>query len=162
LASGNLSYQPFLLTMTKPITPLIAADIITELTDLPGRPIILIERLNPPFGWAIPGGFVDVGESVERAAIREAKEEISLDVELLNLLGIYSDPKRDARGHTVTAVYVAQAQGSPRAADDAKNLRIVTEYQLPAQLAFDHAIVLQDYWRFRKSGQVAPLRIECT
>ena len=146
--------------MTKPITPLIAADIITELTDLPERPIILIERLNPPFGWAIPGGFVDVGESVERAAIREAKEEISLDVQLLSLLGIYSDPKRDSRGHTVTAVYVAQAQGMPKAADDAKNLKIVTEKQLPDQLVFDHAMVLQDYWRYRKTGQVTPLRID--
>ena len=146
--------------MTKPVTPLIAADIITELTDLPERPIILIERLNPPFGWAIPGGFVDVGESVERAAIREAKEEISLDVQLLSLLGIYSDPKRDSRGHTVTAVYVAQAQGMPKAADDAKNLKIVTEKQLPDQLVFDHAMVLQDYWRYRKTGQVTPLRID--
>ena len=146
--------------MTKPITPLIAADIITELTDLPERPIILIERLNPPFGWAIPGGFVDVGESVERAAIREAKEEISLDVQLLSLLGIYSDPKRDSRGHTVTAVYVAQAQGMPKAADDAKNLKIVTEKQLPDQLVFYHAMVLQDYWRYRKTGQVTPLRID--
>ena len=144
--------------MPKPVTPLLAADTIIELTDFPGRPIVLIERANPPYGWAIPGGFVDVGEIVEQAAVREAKEEVCLDVSLIALLGIYSDPSRDDRGHTVTAVYVAEAQGSPKAADDAKNCRIFSLDALPEPLAFDHAQVLADYKKFRETGQVALLR----
>lgn len=142
----------------RPETPLIAADTIIELKDKPGRPIVLIERKNPPFGWAIPGGFVDVGERLEVAAIREAKEEVTLDVRLKALLGMYSDPARDNRGHTVTAVYVAEAQGEPKAADDAKNLAIFNIDNLPKELAFDHAQVLDDYRKFRESGQVTELR----
>ena len=145
--------------MYKPVTPLLAADIIIELTDFPGRPIILIERANPPYGWAIPGGFVDVGEIVELAAVREAKEEVTLDVHLTALLGIYSDPVRDSRGHTVTAVYVAEAAGMPIAADDAKNCRMFCLNELPKLLAFDHAQVLADYKNYRETGQVAALRI---
>jgi 8-oxo-dGTP diphosphatase len=144
--------------MPRPTTPLIAADTIIELRDRPERPIVLIERKHPPYGWAIPGGFVDVGETVESAAIREAREEVSLDVELLVLLGIYSRPDRDPRGHTVTAVYVAQASGTPRAADDAKHVTVFNLQDIPAQLAFDHAQVLGDYRRWREQGQVAPLR----
>lgn len=143
----------------RPVTPLIAADIIIELLDYPGRPIVLIERKNPPYGWAIPGGFMDVGERLEVAAIREAKEEVCLDVNLKALLGMYSDPKRDDRGHTVTAVYVAEAKGEPQAADDAKNLAIFEMNNLPEQLAFDHAQVLDDYRKFRETGQVTELRI---
>lgn len=144
--------------MNKPVTPLLAADIIIELVDKAGRPIVLIERMNPPYGWAIPGGFVDVGECLEDAARREAKEEVCLDVELKTLLGIYSDPERDARGHTVTAIYVAEARGEPVAADDAKNLAIFNLDDLPVDLAFDHAQVIEDYRNFRKTGQVTPLR----
>lgn len=144
--------------MSRPVTPQIAADIIIELTDRPGRPIVLIERLYPPHGWAIPGGFVDVGETLETAARREAQEEVGLAVRLTALLGNYSDPARDARGHTVTAVYVAEAMGTPIAADDARKAVIVDSENLPAPLAFDHALVLADYRRFRATGQPAPLR----
>lgn len=144
--------------MPRPETPALAADIIIELTDFPERPIVLIERAFPPYGWAIPGGFVDVGEMIEVAAIREAKEEISLDIKLIALLGLYSDPSRDNRGHTVTACYVAEASGMPIAADDAKNCQIFNINNLPELLAFDHAQVLADYLNFRKTGQVTPLR----
>ena len=146
--------------MPVPITPLLAADAIVELTDRPGRPIVLIERLNPPYGWAIPGGFVDRGERVEVAAVREALEEIGLSVTLRALLGLYSDPARDPRGHTVTAVYVAEASGEPRAMDDARALGVFLPDALPAPLAFDHALVLADYCAFRVAGTPAPLRLE--
>ncbi|AAU93292.1 MutT/nudix family protein [Methylococcus capsulatus str. Bath] len=145
--------------MPRPETPALAADVIIELTDRPGRPIVLIKRGFPPLGWAIPGGFVDVGETVERAAIREALEETGLTVHLTALLGLYSDPARDPRGHTVTAVYVAEATGDPLAADDAKTCRIVSLDALPEPLVFDHAQVLADYRRFREQGRPAPLRI---
>lgn len=142
----------------RPSTPLLAADAIIELTDRPHRPIVLIERKNPPYGWALPGGFVDIGERLEVAAVREAKEEVCLEVKLTALLGMYSDPKRDARGHTVTAVYVATASGDPHAADDAKNVAVFTLDNLPDNLAFDHAQVLEDYRKFRETGQVSELR----
>ena len=144
--------------MTKPVTPLLAADTIIELGDRPGRPIVLIERRNPPPGWAIPGGFVDVGERVETAAVREALEETGLIVTLRVLLGLYSDPARDPRGHTVTAVYVAEASGMPEARDDARAVGIFLPTAIPDRLAFDHTTVIGDYLAFRAGGRVAPLR----
>lgn len=138
--------------MPRPTTPALAADAIIELVDRPGRPIVLIERKNPPYGWAIPGGFVDIGEAVEQAARREALEETGLAVRLRVLLGVYSDPSRDARGHTATAIYIAEAEGEPVAADDAAAVGIFSLDALPAVLAFDHASVLADYRRFREQG----------
>lgn len=139
--------------MSRPITPSLTVDIIIELHDQPNKPIVLIERKYPPYGWALPGGFVDVGETVETAAVREAKEETSLDVELTCLLGCYSDPARDPRGHTASLVYIARARGTPRAEDDAKNVGIWTLDTLKIPLAFDHAAILDDYWRFRATNR---------
>lgn len=131
-------------------TPLLAVDIIIELTEYAGRPIVLIERKNPPHGWALPGGFVDVGESLEQAAVREAKEEISLDVDIKRLLGCYSEPSRDPRGHVVSAVYIAEAYGTPKAADDAANVIFCTLGNLPESLAFDHNQIIDDYVKERR------------
>lgn len=146
--------------MAKPVTPLLAADVLIRLLDVPERPFVLIERAFPPYGWAVPGGFVDVGETLERAAIREAKEETGLDVTLVALLGLYSNPQRDPRNHTVTAVYVGEAHGRPLAADDAKNCGLFTFDDMPDQLAFDHAQVLADFRRYLETGQVTPLRCD--
>lgn len=132
--------------MPRPVTPLLAADIIIELIDKPGRPIVLIERMNEPFGWAIPGGFVDVGETVEDAARREMQEEVGLEVTITGLLGVYSRPDRDPRGHTVTVIYTGESTGDPVAADDAADVGIFTRQNLPKPLAFDHAEVLADYF----------------
>jgi 8-oxo-dGTP diphosphatase len=140
--------------MAKPQTPSLAADAIIELIDRPARPIVLIERKNPPHGWAIPGGFVDIGESLPDAAVREAREETSMDVKLQCLLGCYSDPSRDPRGHTVSMIYVAQAHGEPVAADDAVNVGIFDPAEVDVPLAFDHAKILQDYLHYRLTGKL--------
>lgn len=139
--------------MPRPVTPLIAADVIIELVDRPGRPIVLIGRRYPPPGWAIPGGFVDVGETVERAAAREALEETGLVVGPLVLLGLYSDPSRDPRGHTVSAVYIAAATGSPVAGDDAGEAGVFDPEE-PPETAFDHDLILADYRAWRAAGGV--------
>lgn len=129
--------------------PLPAVDIIIELE---GRGIVLIERKNPPYGWAIPGGFVDAGETLEEAAVREAVEETSLKVRLKCQLHAYSDPGRDPRHHTISVVFVATAQGEPEAGDDAGNAAIFTEENLPENIAFDHALILRDYFRWKSDG----------
>jgi len=143
--------------MAKPVTPLLTVDIIIEMADRPGRPIVLIERRYPPHGWALPGGFVDVGETLEAAARREAHEETALEVRLTQLLGCYSDPARDARGHTVSAVYIAEARGAPRAGDDAGHLELFEPAQCPP-LAFDHARIVADYRAWLESGRLPPPR----
>ncbi len=137
--------------MPAPLTPLLAADVIIEIEDS-GRGIVLIERRNPPHGWALPGGFVDIGETVEQAAVREALEETSLAVTLRCLLGCYSDPARDPRGHTVSLVFVARARGEPRARDDAMSVRVVDPGAIAETLAFDHARIVEDYLCYRESG----------
>lgn len=140
--------------MPRPQTPAIAADTIIEMHDRPERPIVLIERKNPPYGWAIPGGFVDIGESVEAAAVREALEETCLVVELDQLLGCYSDPARDSRGHTAGIVYVAHASGEPRAADDAAAVALLDPFRINLDMAFDHDKILHDYCVFRRTGRL--------
>ena len=140
--------------MPRPETPVIAADAIIELLDLPDRPIVLIERKNPPPGWAIPGGFVDIGESVPDAAVREALEETRMEVRLRCLLGVYSKPDRDPRGHTVSMIYVAEAHGEPVAADDAANVGIFDPAAVDVPLAFDHETILRDYLEYRRTGRV--------
>lgn len=132
--------------------PVPTVDLIIELIDCPNRPILLIERLNPPYGWALPGGFVDYGESVETAAQREAKEETGLDVQLIQQFQVYSDPKRDSRLHTISIVFIATATGQPQAGDDAKNLGQFEHWQMPTCLCFDHDRILQDYWHYRHYG----------
>jgi len=140
--------------MPAPKTPALTTDIIIELKDRPDVPIVLIRRKNPPHGWALPGGFVDVGESLEHAAVREAEEETALRVTLKILLGCYSDPTRDPRGHTASAVYVAEAVGEPRAQDDAAGVAIFSPEGLPSPLVFDHARILRDYLIWRQQGKL--------
>lgn len=129
-----------------------------------GETIVLIKRANPPHGWALPGGFIDEGERVERAAVREALEETGLDVRLEALLYVYSDPSRDPRQHTMSVVFTATAEGAPEGLDDALEARQVPIQQLrtllaeePAlldglPLAFDHAAILRDYLVFLDTG----------
>ena len=144
--------------MPQPRTPLLTVDIIIELSDRRQRPIVLIERRNPPLGWALPGGFVDTGERVERAATREAAEETGLQVRLRRLLGVYSAPDRDPRGHTVSVVFIAEATGEPQAADDAKQVYVFGLGNVPQELAFDHRLILQDYGRLLETGELPPIR----
>jgi ADP-ribose pyrophosphatase YjhB (NUDIX family) len=132
-----------------PRNPLLTVDIIIEV----GGGIVLIERKNPPQGWALPGGFVDYGESLESAAVREAKEETSLDVGLTEQFYSYSDPSRDARHHTVSTVFIAVAEGIPHGEDDARAARIFREDDLPNPIVFDHARILRDYFHFKKTGR---------
>ncbi len=114
--------------------------------------IVLIRRRNPPFGWALPGGFVDYGECLEDAARREMHEETGLEVDLVELLGVYSAPDRDPRSHTVSTVYVGRGRGTPRGDDDAAEAGVFTEATLPSPIVFDHRQILTDYFRFRRTG----------
>ncbi|MEO1211345.1 MAG: NUDIX hydrolase [Cyanobacteria bacterium J06638_20] len=132
--------------------PIPTVDIIIELLDRPYRPIVLIERLNPPLGWALPGGFVDYGETVESAAIREAAEETGLHIKLVEQFQVYSDPERDPRHHTLSIVFLAMSKGEPFAGDDAKNLAVFELWDIPQNLCFDHEQILRDYRYYREHG----------
>jgi len=137
--------------MTKYRNPFPTVDIIIEVQRADGKEgIVLIKRKNPPHGWALPGGFVDYGESLEEAAVREAKEETSLDVQLEKQLHTYSEPDRDPRQHTISTVFVASAQGKPEAADDAQEIGIFTQEEINFSLAFDHNRILTDYFEWKK------------
>jgi len=126
--------------------PLPAVDIIIEYRD---QGLVLIRRDRAPYGWALPGGFVEYGESLEAAAVREAREETGLEVELLGQFHAYSDPDRDPRGHTITMVFVARAAGAIRAGDDARQAAVFLPENLPEPLAFDHGRILADYLKVR-------------
>ncbi len=129
------------------LNPLPTVDIIIEVDN---QGILLINRKNYPFGWAIPGGFVDYGESLEDAAVREAKEETGLDVKLVRQFHTYSRPDRDPRHHAISTVYIAKASGEPRAADDAADAGIFTRDTLPSPIVFDHKEILSDYFALKK------------
>ena len=133
--------------MSSPVQPRLTVDVIIELGV--EREIVLVRRKNPPHGWALPGGFVDCGETVEQAACREALEETSLRVELTRQFHVYSDPSRDPRGHTVSVVFVGTSEGKPVGADDAAEAKGFSRDQLPGGLAFDHGRIMEDYLRGR-------------
>ena len=130
--------------------PFPTVDVIIELPE----GIVLIERKNEPYGWAIPGGFVDYGETLESAAQRESLEETSLTVSDLRLLGCYSDPTRDKRSHNISTVYVAKGTGQPQAGDDAAGLAIFPSDALPQPLCFDHEKILSDYLKRKQEGSI--------
>jgi ADP-ribose pyrophosphatase YjhB (NUDIX family) len=133
--------------------PFPTVDIIIEVKDgRKSRGIVLIERRNPPPGWALPGGFVDYGETLEAAAVREAREETSLEVELVGQLGAYSDPSRDPRFHTISTVFLARASGKPRGADDARRAAVFDPRDRSLPLAFDHRRILDDYLKIAKGA----------
>jgi len=140
--------------MIKHRNPVPTVDIIIQLE---GGAIVLIERANPPYGWALPGGYVDYGESLEKAAVREAKEETSLEIELLGQFHTYSDPRRDSRQHNISTVFVAQSAGIPKGASDARRADIFFENSLPTPLVFDHGQILKDYFRAFRENQGAKI-----
>ncbi len=127
--------------------PIPTVDIIIEIES---KGIVLIKRKNPPFGWAIPGGFVGYGESLEESAVREAKEETDLDVNLIEQFHTYSNPNRDPRHHSISTVYIAKAKGIPHAKDDAMEIGIFNESNLPDAIAFDHRSILRDYFKSKE------------
>lgn len=137
--------------------PTPTVDVLIELDGRPGT-LVLIRRGNEPVGWALPGGFVDEGEWLADAAVREAKEETGLDVSLTELFHCYSDPARDRRQHTVSTVFCGTARGEPAGADDAAEAMVAGEDSLPSPIVFDHATVIADYFAWRRTGQRPPPR----
>ncbi len=137
--------------------PTPTVDCLIELDGKPGT-LVFIERLNEPTGFALPGGFVDEGEFIADAAVREAKEETDLDIEIVELFHVYSDPSRDPRKHTASTVFIARAKGTPKGGDDAARCLVCTPDELPAALVFDHALIVADYFEYKKSGKRPPPR----
>ena len=133
----------------RPVTPLITVDAIIELTD--GN-IVLVKRRYPPPGWAIPGGFVDPGESLAEAVRREAREETSLDIEVVSIFHVYSKPWRDPRGDTVSVVYYCRADGFPEGGDDAEKAVAYNPDDLPDVITFDHRKIIQQFLQWKKTG----------
>ncbi|ATB46924.1 NUDIX domain-containing protein [Corallococcus macrosporus] len=121
--------------------------------ELPGERIVLIRRANPPVGWALPGGFVDEGEPLDAAAVREVLEETGLHVKLSEQFFTYSDPRRDPRQHNISTVYIGSADGEPKGADDAAEARAFRLDALPRDLCFDHDTILSDYVTYKRTGQ---------
>lgn len=135
----------------RPVTPEVTVDAIIE---LPGDLIVLVDRRFFPEGWALPGGFVDPGESLAAAVRREAREETSLEVEVLSLFHVYSRPWRDPRGDTVTAVYHCRAEGEPTGADDARKAIGFSPGEIPyGSMAFDHADILRQFLEWKATGE---------
>jgi 8-oxo-dGTP diphosphatase len=147
---ASSSHGSFSLCMATPRNPFPTVDTIIEME---GGGIVLVRRKNPPLGWALPGGFIEYGESAEAAAVREAREETSLEVQLVELFHVYSEPTRDPRHHTIATVFIGRASGAPQGADDAAEAAIFAEHALPAPLAFDHAKILADYFAYKRTGQ---------
>ena len=138
--------------MSNSRNPVPTVDVIIE---IPGG-IVLIKRRFPPPGWALPGGFVEYGETLAAAAVREAREETGLDVTLTELFNVYSDPRRDPRRHTIAVVFIGAATGTPQGADDASEAAIFAAPALPQPLAFDHGQILDDYFAYKRSGRRPP------
>jgi 8-oxo-dGTP diphosphatase len=135
--------------------PTPTVDMLIELDGKPGT-LVFIERKNEPRGFALPGGFVDEGEWVADAAVREAKEETGLDVEVIELFHVYSDPARDPRKHTVSTVFIGRASGEPTGGDDAARCVVCTPDELPGKLVFDHGLIVSDYVVYKRSGKRPP------
>jgi 8-oxo-dGTP diphosphatase len=146
-------------TTAKPAyrNPTPTVDVLIEVDGRPGE-LVFIERKHAPVGFALPGGFVDEGEFLADAAVREAKEETGLDVALIELFHCYSDPRRDARQHTVSTVFIGRARGLPVGGDDAAQALVCRPAELPASLVFDHALIVADYLHYRATGERPPPR----
>lgn len=119
---------------------------VDAIIDMGAGLIVLIERQNEPHGWALPGGFVDQGECLEDAVIREVKEETGLDIEIVRQFHTYSDPKRDPRQQSISTVFVTRGKGTPKASSDAKAVNLYHQFNLPENIAFDHRQILDDYF----------------
>ena len=126
------------------------------IAETPDGGVVLVRRRFPPPGWALPGGFVEAGESAAAAAQREFREETGLPVDLVELFHVYADPARDPRGPTLSAVFIGRASGVPAGADDAAEARVFPLDALPSPVAFDHALILSDYRRYRRDGSRPP------
>ncbi len=143
--------------MTEYRNPTPTVDILIELAGAPGQ-LVFIDRKNEPHGFALPGGYVDEGEWLADAAVREAKEETGLAVELVELFHVYSNPARDPRHHTISSVFIGRASGTPVGADDALRCLVCAPDALPGPLVFDHAAIVSDYVTYKRTGRRPPPR----